>query len=51
MLIGLKQEVKDGDLVPITLIFADTNNKRESVDLYVPTRALSSMPGKDAAHR
>ena len=51
MLIGLKQEVKDGDLVPITLIFEDTNNKRESVALYVPARPLNGMPGKDAAHR
>jgi copper(I)-binding protein len=51
MPIGLKQEVKDGDLVPITLIFEDTSNKRESVDLYVPARALNSMPSKDAAHR
>lgn len=51
MLIGLKQQVKEGDLVPITLTFEDTNRKRESVDLNVPVRALNSMPGKDPAHR
>lgn len=51
MLIGLKQQVKERDLVPITLIFEDANNKRESVELNVPARALNSMPSKDAAHR
>jgi len=47
MLMGLKRQVKEGELVPVTLIFEGRDNKRESVEVKVPVRPLA---GTSAGH-
>lgn len=51
MLLDLKQQVKEGDTVPLTLVFEGKDGKRESLDVKAPVRALnaSAKPGA-AAH-
>ena len=43
MLMDLKQQVKAGDVVPMTLIVEDLNGKRESVEVKAPVRALNAI--------
>lgn len=50
MLIDLKQQIKDGDTVPITLVFEGLDKKQQSVEIKAPARPLNSMPGKAATH-
>lgn len=47
MLMGLKRQVKEGELVPVTLIFEGRDNKREAVEVKVPVRPLA---GTSAGH-
>lgn len=42
MLINLKQQVKDGDLIPVTLVIEDKDKKRQTIELQVPARPLNS---------
>lgn len=42
MFFDLKQPVKEGDVIPLTLVFEDKNKKRETLQLQVPARALNS---------
>lgn len=42
MFFDLKQPVKDGDVIPLTLVFEDKDKKRETLELQVPARALNS---------
>ncbi|RZI42578.1 copper chaperone PCu(A)C [Herbaspirillum sp. HC18] len=42
MLFSLKQPIKEGELVPLTLIVEGKDRKRESVQLQVPVRALNA---------
>ena len=46
MLMDLKQQVKAGDTVPITLVFEGKDGKRESVAIQAPVRPLNAT----AAH-
>jgi copper(I)-binding protein len=46
MLMGLKQTLKDGDTVPLTLIVEGKDGKRETLELKAPVRALGSAPPK-----
>lgn len=46
MLMNLRQQVKEGDTVPITLVFEDKDGKRESVQVQAPVRPLNAT----AAH-
>ena len=51
MLMDLKQQVKEGDTVPLTLVIEGPDGKRESVEVKAPVRALnaSAQPaGHDA---
>lgn len=46
MLINLKQQVKDGDLVPVTLVVEGKDKERQTIELQVPARPLNSAaPG------
>ena len=45
MFFDVKNQIKEGDVLPLTLVFEDKNRKRETVELQVPARAL----GKPAA--
>jgi len=42
MLMGLKQPVKVGDAVPLTLVFEGADKKRQTLDLQVPVRPLGA---------
>ncbi|WP_426193144.1 copper chaperone PCu(A)C [Massilia sp. DWR3-1-1] len=52
MLIDLKQQVKEGDTVPLQLVFQDAAGKRETVDVKAPVRALNAAatPAAQAGH-
>jgi len=49
MLMDLKQPMKEGDTVPLTLVFEGKDGKRESVEVKAAVRALNSTT-KPAAH-
>ncbi|MEO8598374.1 MAG: copper chaperone PCu(A)C [bacterium] len=42
MLINLKQQVKEGDLVPVTLVVEGKDKERQTIALQVPVRPLNS---------
>lgn len=42
MLFDLKQPIREGDIVPMTLVVERKNKQRESVELKVPARAINS---------
>ncbi len=42
MLINLKQQVKNGDLIPVTLVIEDKDKQRQIIELQVPARPLNS---------
>ena len=46
MLMELKQPMKTGESVPITLVFEDKDKKRLTVDIQAPVRALNAPAGK-----
>ena len=46
MLMDLKQAMKTGESVPITLVFEDKDKKRQTVDIKAPVRALNAPAGK-----
>ncbi|NMM37029.1 MAG: copper chaperone PCu(A)C [Glaciimonas sp.] len=45
MLINLKQQIKEGDMVPVTLVVEGKDKKRQTIELQVPARPLNSMAG------
>ena len=42
MLMDLKQPLKEGDTVPVTLTFRDAGGKKTSLDVAAPVRALTA---------
>lgn len=46
MLMDLKQALKDGDAVPVTLVVQGADGKREQLEIQAPVRALGSMQGQ-----
>ena len=42
MLIDLKAQVKEGDVVPLTVVVEDKNGKRESIEITAEVRPLNS---------
>lgn len=52
MLMDLKQQVKTGDTVPLTLVFEGRDGRRETRQVMAPVRALATTtaPGGPAAH-
>lgn len=45
MLFDLKQPLKDGDIVPLTLVVEDKDKKRETIEVRAPVRPLNSTQG------
>ena len=45
MLTELKRQLKEGDSVPITLVFEGKDKKRETVELQVPVRPIGTPSG------
>jgi copper(I)-binding protein len=46
MLLDLKQTIKEGDVVPLTLVVEASDGKRTNIDVKVPVHALNAMPAK-----
>ncbi len=46
MLLDLKQALKDGDAVPVTLVVQGADGKREQLEIQAPVRALGGMQGQ-----
>jgi copper(I)-binding protein len=53
MLMNLAQPVKEGDTVPLTLVFEGRDGQRETVDVQAPVRPLnsSSAPAAHGGHK
>jgi hypothetical protein len=53
MLMDLKGQVKEGDLVPVTLVFAGKDGTRSTQELKVPARAMNAnaAPAAAPAHK
>ncbi len=45
MLMGLKQQVKEGDTVPVILVVEGADGKRENVEVKAPARTLNPGAG------
>ena len=45
MLMGLKQQVKEGETVPVVLVFEGKDGKRENVEVKASVRALAAQGG------
>jgi VCBS repeat-containing protein len=51
MLMGLKQPLKAGESVPLTLVVEGKDGKRETIELKVPVKAVgASMPAAEHKH-
>jgi copper(I)-binding protein len=49
MLMGLKNELKAGDTVPVTLVVEGADGKRETIELKAPVKPLAASP--EPAHK
>jgi copper(I)-binding protein len=49
MLTGLKEQVKDGDRVALTLTVEDKDKKRQTIEIQAPVRPLNYMPDGGAS--
>lgn len=47
MLMDLKQQMKDGDTVPLTLVFEGKDKKRTEVEIKAPVKPLAPAPKMD----
>lgn len=45
MLLDLKQQLKEGDTIPITLVIENKDKKRETIDVQATVRALNASAG------
>jgi copper(I)-binding protein len=50
MLMDLKQQLKEGDTVPVTLIIESADKKRETVEIKAPVRALNAAAAQPHKH-
>jgi copper(I)-binding protein len=50
MLMQLKRQLKEGESVPITLVFEGRDGKRETVELQAPVRPLATPSGQGHGH-
>ena len=45
MLMDLKQQLKEGDMVPVTLVIQDKDGKKQTLELKAPVKALNAGTG------
>lgn len=50
MLLDLKQQMKEGELVPVSLVFEGRDKKRETIEVKAQVRSLSGTSTKKDAH-
>jgi periplasmic copper chaperone A len=48
MLLELKQQLKEGDSVPITLVVEGKDKKRQTIEVTASVRSLNSQQGREA---
>ncbi len=49
MFFDVKNQIKEGDVIPLKLVFESKDKKRETVELKVPARGLNNaMPAKNS---
>lgn len=51
MMMNLKQQVKAGDTVPVTLVFEDPDGKQQTLEIKAPVRALNASAKGHDAHK
>ncbi len=51
MLMDLKQQMKDGDTVPVTLVFEGKDKKQTTVEVKAPVKALGASDKKEEMHK
>jgi copper(I)-binding protein len=51
MLIDLKAQVKEGDVVPVTLIVEDKDGRREAIEIVAPARPLTQGGAAQQQHK
>lgn len=51
MLIDLKDQIKAGDTVPITLVFEGVDKKQQTVEIKAPARPLNASGGGHNMHK
>jgi periplasmic copper chaperone A len=50
MLMDLKQQLKAGDTVPVTLVFEGADKKRETVEIKAPVKAMNPTAAPQHKH-
>jgi copper(I)-binding protein len=50
MLLDLQRQLKEGEQVPLTLIFVAPDGKRENLTVTVPVKPITYRPASAAAH-
>jgi copper(I)-binding protein len=51
MLIDLKAQVKEGDMVPLALVVENKDGKQETIDVHAMARPLNQAQGKPMQHQ
>ena len=51
MLMDLKQQMKEGDMVPVTLVVEGKDKKRSSIEVKAPVKPLATASKPEAAHK
>jgi len=51
MLMDLKGQIKDGDMVPVTLVVEGKDGKRQNVDLKLPARLMGGSSDAGGGHQ
>ena len=51
MLMDLKQQMKEGDTVPVTLVVEGRDKKRSTIEIKAPVKALAATGKAEAEHK
>ena len=51
MLIGLKQQIKEGEIVPITLVLEGKDKKQETIEINALVRPLNTAKDEHHGHK
>jgi copper(I)-binding protein len=51
MLMDLKQQMKEGDTVPLTLVVEGKDKKRSTIEVKAPVRPLTAVSKPEAEHK
>jgi len=51
MLMDLKQQMKEGDVVPVTLVVEGKDKKRSTIEVKAPVRPLAAPSKMESEHK